>query len=312
MTEFLLPLAVVGLITTLLMGVFVLLRNVRERRHSYWKRRLALPDEPESLVGNLVKPGKPRQWNDQLDQSFEQMMQRTGLGWSAELALGWILLAGIVLGGLLLLWRWELWLAGIGLLAGMGGPLLIFLVMQSRWRLSLRNQIPDTLFLLARSLRAGLSLEQALENVAESGSKPMAGEFRRGVQQIHLGLTAPAALQNMSRRINLDDFDVFVTIVTLHRNIGGNLTMLLDRVATSTRDRNLFRGYFRTATALARATAIALAAGAPFIFLLYSFWQPDFVTRFTSSENGIRLLIAAGSLEVIGLVWISYLLRSRY
>src|SRR5437588_827127 len=106
------------------------------------------------------------------------------------------------------------------------------------------------------------------------------GEFRGGLDKINLGLAVPAALQGIARRLQMQDFDVFVTAVTLHRTVGGNLTLLLDRVATSTRDRNLFRGYFRAATALGRITGIFIAAAAPLLFLGYALWQPDFVSRF--------------------------------
>ena len=313
MSEFILPIIVAGIIAALVMSVYLLFRNMRERRLEYWKRRLSLPEEQEeSLVSTTDLPGQKTTWNKQVDENFDRMIHRTGLGVSPEQAIGWILLIGIVFGGLVLLWRSELWLGGLAMLIGMALPLSYYLILQARWRRLLRNQIPDTLYLLARSLRSGLSLEQALENVAENGNQPMADEFKRGVRQIQLGLTVPAALKGMGRRIKLEEFDIFVTIITLHRNIGGNLTLLLERVATSIRDRNLFRGYFRTATALARVTAFALAAGAPAIFIMYSFWQPDFVTRFTGSESGIRLLTAAAVLELIGITWVSFLLRSRY
>ena len=39
---------------------------------------------------------------------------------------------------------------------------------QARWRRRIQSLLPDTFFLVARSLRAGLSLEQALETVAEN------------------------------------------------------------------------------------------------------------------------------------------------
>jgi tight adherence protein B len=212
----------------------------------------------------------------------------------------------------LLLWRDEIWLVGLGLTTGMALPLFIYLALRVRRRRLMQNQLPDTFYLLARSLRAGLSLEQSLENVAENGTQPLANEFRRGIHQVKLGLTIPAAMDGMARRIRLTDFDVLVTIVTLHRHIGGNLMMLLDRVASGTRDRNLFRGQFRAATALARVTAGCLAAGAPVIFLAYALWQPDFVNRFTESASGWRILMSAATLEVIGIVWLSFLLRNRY
>jgi len=116
----------------------------------------------------------------------------------------------------------------------------------------------------------------------------------------------------MARRVRLTDFDVFVTIVTLHRTMGGNLAHLLDRVASTTRDRNLFRGYFMAATALGRTTAFVIAAAAPLIFVGYAIWQPNFINYFTESAIGLRALGSALILEVVGAVWLFLLLRIDY
>jgi tight adherence protein B len=191
-------------------------------------------------------------------------------------------------------------------------PLGVFLILQARWRRNIQNQLPDAFFLLARSLRAGLNLEQALAMAAQHGSRPLAGEFHRTVEQVELGLTAPAALQNMARRLRLPDFNVLVTAVTLHRGLGGNLTLLLERVANTTRDRNLFRGYFLAATALGRMTAMFIVAAAPLLFLGYAIWQPEFVTRFTESTSGLKALATAATLEVVGIIWMYLLLRVDY
>jgi tight adherence protein B len=311
MVEFLLLLLVMAAVTAGFMSVFMFVRAARERRRSYWERRLPQAESEEPLIGALPKRA-PRNWRERLDQAFDSLVYQTGLAWSSAQALGWVAFGGVLLAGVLFLWRDELWLVGLGLLSGMGVPLFVYLVLQVRRRRLMQNQLPDTFYLLARSLRAGLSLEQSLENVAEHGVQPLAAEFRRGIHQVKLGLTIPAALDTMARRIRLTDFNVLVTIVTLHRNIGGNLMLLLDRVATSTRDRNLFRGQFRAATALARITAFCLAAGAPFVFLGYSLWQPDFIARFTESANGWRILATAGALEIIGVIWLAVLLRDRY
>jgi tight adherence protein B len=132
------------------------------------------------------------------------------------------------------------------------------------------------------------------------------------VEKIKLGLSVPAALRGMARRVDLPDFNIFVTAVTLHRTVGGNLTHLLDRVATSTRDRNTFRGYVRAATALSRITGFAIAAAAPLLFFGYLFWQPNFIATFTQSQAGMRALWIALGLELIGAAWMYYLLRIDY
>lgn len=312
MTEFVLLLIVVVFVTVVCLSLFLIFRTLRERRLAYWRQRLPPVEQEFSLVDPRMRPNANQPWPDKLDRAFDDMIVRTGLGWTPQQALGWILFTGVSLASVLMLWQDRLWLMTAGLLAGMAVPLLIYLFLQARWRTQIQNQLPDTLYLLARSLRAGLSLEQALENVAQHGSAPLAQEFRRSVEQIKLGLTAPTALNSLARRILLPDFDVFVTVVALNRSIGGNLTLLLDRVAQGTRDRNLFRGHVRTATALSRITAFALASGAPLIFLGYAMWQPEFVTRFTESATGIRALVSAAVLEIVGIVWVSILLRHRY
>ena len=122
----------------------------------------------------------------------------------------------------------------------------------------------------------------------------------------------PLALQGVAERLNLPDFNIFVTAVNLHRTMGGNLTHLLDRVATAVRDRNLFRGYFQAATALGRLTAICIALAAPLLFVGYALWQPELVTQFAQSPSGMRALGLALGLEIVGCGWLYYVLRQDY
>jgi tight adherence protein B len=305
-------LVIVGVIIVLIQVAFLVVRGLIERRRLYWRKRLNAPAE-EADVGLIGPDSKPAaDWQGRVDQAFEQVVRQTGLGWTPGQALGVMTLAGVVLAGFLLLWRGEVWLMTLGLVVGLVAPLPVLLALRARRRRALQEQLPDVLLLLARSLRAGLSLEQALTTVAELGTRPLADEFRRGVEQIKLGLTVPAALQGMARRLRLADFNVFVTAVTLSRSLGGNLALLLDRVASSTRDRNLFRGYFRTATALGRITGIFLSAAAPVLFLGYALWQPDFVERFVRSTAGLQALGVAIGLEILGIVWMTLLLRVDY
>jgi tight adherence protein B len=309
MTQLVALLIVVGLTAALVVGAFLVIRAVVD--HQRARRRVPEDDEPLAL---LAPPPDPRTLSltRRMDIAFEELIRESGTGWNVEQALALMSLAGVVVAGFLLLWRGDLWIVALGLLVGMAVPFAGYHMLRRRWRLRLQNQLPDAFFLLARSLRAGETLEQAMETVAMHGTRPLAGEFRRAVERIKLGLNVPAALQSMARRLRLADFNVFVTAVTLHRSIGGNLMVLLDRVAASTRDRNQFRGYVRAATALGRITGLFIAAAAPVLFIGYSVWQPDFVARFTQSAAGVRALVVAAVLEAVGAVWMYLLLRFDY
>jgi tight adherence protein B len=98
-------------------------------------------------------------------------------------------------------------------------------------------------------------------------------------------------------------------VVTLHRTTGGNLAELLDRLATSARDRNQFQGFFRAATALGRLTAVCLAAIAPVLFVGYLIWQPEYITNFAATSAGMLALGVAFGLELVGIMWLWVMLR---
>ncbi len=306
--------ALAAVVAFLGLGLFLWLREVLERRRTELQRRLRGPEtgsDPSIALG-LGPGGETPGAFERIDRGFESMIHRTGIEAEPSQALAFIALVGVGLAGLLFLWRGELWLTILGLVVGGGGTLAVYFVMQNRYRRRLSEQLPDAFYLLARSLRAGLSLEQAIALTGEQGARPLAEEFRRCAAQLRLGLAIPAALQLVARRIRLLDFNVFVTTVSLHYTMGGNLAMLLDRLAASTRDRNHFRGYFRTATALGRVTAIFIGVMTPLMLLGYAIFQPDHVKAFFESPQGWTAIGVAAALQVIGVIWLYRLLRLQY
>jgi tight adherence protein B len=194
-------------------------------------------------------------------------------------------------------------------MAGVAVPAFALWLARRRVRTRLQRQLPDAYFFLARALRAGLSFEQALALAAAETPAPLAPELRRCADQLALGLAPQAALQSAAQRIQLTDFQAFVSVIGLYAAAGGNLAQLLDRLATTTRDRNQYRGYFRSATALSRITAVAIGVAPPLLFLGYVLFEPEMAHRFFASGLGLALLATAFGLELVGLIWLSYLLK---
>jgi tight adherence protein B len=302
-----------GAVAGLVFLLFWVLRDLGDQARAMWERRLKLnepKDDPSSTEPTVVKV--PRGWGAKMDYAFNRMIQRTGLQLSPEQALAIMILLGVGLAVLLVFWKGQFWLSGLGLTLGMIVPLVVFMIMQARWRRTLQDQLPDALFLLARSLRAGLSLDQAIALLGSQGLKPLADEFHRCAEHIKLGLAAPLALQFMAQRIQLSDFNVLVSLTNLHRATGGNLALLLDRAAAGARERNQFRGYFRSATALGRITAVFIGGAAPVLAIIYLIWQPEYIAKFTQSPGGWMALGLAVALEIIGVTWLYLLLRLEY
>jgi tight adherence protein B len=292
------------------MAIFVILRA------SFAARRGALDVGPEDDLGptELLLPEIPpaRSAPERIDRFFDRLILETGLGINPLQALGFIVLGGAIGAATATLFRNDPLVTAFGLIIGMLVPFSYFTIQRYRYRLKIQDQLPDAVFLIARSLRAGQNLDQALATVARYGTPPLSREFHWVVEQSSLGLHVSTALQAMARRIRISDFNIFVTAISLYRTLGGNLAELLDRVAISIRDRNQFRGYFRAATALGRITGFAIALAPLIILVAYAIWQPDFITLLTSTPAGIKALSIAALLEIIGIIWLYLILRIEY
>lgn len=259
-----------------------------------------------------TEPKLPSNWADRMDGWFSGLLENSGLIMTAQQLVLLMALAGFSLGTLLYLLVDEISGIMAGLLLGMALPMIVVQVARARLRWKMRQQLPDAFFFLARSLRAGLSFEQAIELVATESPEPLAGELRRCAQHLKLGLAIPAALQIAAKRMQLPDFYVFVSVVALHNGMGGNLALILDRLAATTRDRIQYLGYFRSATALGRSSAIAIGCAVPVLFVCYLFVEPEYAQRFFATNTGLMLLGLAFGLEIIGAVWLYFLLRVDY
>lgn len=122
------------------------------------------------------------------------------------------------------------------------------------------EQLPDTLSILASSVRGGFSLFQALQLIAKEASEPSKSEFLRVMQQISLGAPMDDALADLARRVPTEDVDILVTAIGLQHQTGGNLAHVLEIVATTVRERHRVQREIRSLTAQVRFSAMLLGA----------------------------------------------------
>jgi tight adherence protein B len=302
------------LIAVVVLLIWLVVSSILGRRREQFKRRVAKDDSDASLT--LIQL-PPTTLSGRMDSYFARMVERTGLDMDTTMALGIIIFFGVVLAAVAFVWRFETepWITIPAFFLGCAIPLVFFMWRQRVWRRMMQNQLPDALYLLARSVRAGRSIDQAIQLVGEAGVQPLAREFSRLHRQLELGLSLPQALQISANRIGLVDFNVFASVLSLHRGTGGNLPTILDRVAASTRDRNQFEGQYRAATVLGRYCSIFIVGVACFIIFYLFFFQREWAMKFFDtrySYNGIFLFCTAIALEILGGLVLVWFLRHDY
>ncbi len=122
------------------------------------------------------------------------------------------------------------------------------------------EQLPDTITLLANSLRAGSSFLQGMELVTREGRPPISEEFERVVREMQLGMALQPALQNLSRRVASEDLELMVTAINIQSQVGGNLATVLDAIAHTIRERVRLLGEINTLTAMQRYSGYVITA----------------------------------------------------
>ncbi len=117
------------------------------------------------------------------------------------------------------------------------------------------NQLVDALILISNSLKSGYSFLQGMELVGEEAPNPIAGEFRRMLRETNLGYPLEQALDGLAERVPSEDLDLVVTVIKIHRQIGGNLAEILDKIVHTIRERIRIKGEINTLTAGSRAAS---------------------------------------------------------
>lgn len=158
----------------------------------------------------------------------------------------------MVAAGLALLLTGDVIITAGACLLGFFAPRFYIGMMRGQRLKAFNDQLGDALNLLVNSLRAGYSVMQAMEAIAQEMGKPISTEFGRVVQENQLGITLEQALNHMLRRITSDDLDMMVTAINVQREVGGNLAEVLDSISHTIRERIRIKGEMSAMTSQSR------------------------------------------------------------
>ena len=198
-------------------------------------------------------------------------------------------------------------LAGVvlGAAAGMSAftvPGKIVRMMREKRRIKFNNQLVDSLGSMSNALRAGFSLNQAFESVAENGEPPISQEFKVVLQQMRIGMTFEEALANMDARIGSDDLTLVITAMDIARKTGGNLTEIFDRISETIRGRMRIERRVRTLTAQGRLQGLVVSAMPVLLGVAMTILKPEVMIPFLTSLSG--LVAVAVAIGLVSLGWV--------
>jgi tight adherence protein B len=180
---------------------------------------------------------------------------------------------------------------------------------QSRYSDALFLQIPDTLGLMVRVIRAGLPMAEALRSISREMPSPTKEEFAKVAGDIAVGRAVDIALVRLHDRTNVTEYAFLAVTLGLQSQTGGSLAETLENLSDTVRKRVAMAKRAQAMAGEAKAQA-GLLLVLPFIAAgAMSFLQPFYISTFTENPTGQRMAMIALGLMVLGVVTIRYLIR---
>lgn len=149
-------------------------------------------------------------------------------------------------------------LALLAALAGAVMPRITWAVLRRRRMDKLILQLPDGLTMMSGAMRAGAGLQAALELVVKESPAPLSQEFSILLREQRLGLPLEESLRGLSERLKQEDVDLFVSALTIAKEVGGNLSEILERLAATLRAKAVMEGKIKALTSQGKLQGIVV------------------------------------------------------
>lgn len=215
---------------------------------------------------------------------------------------------------------WSLWLAGFPVtlllgfwIAGAGcaaltagawslGPVMAPGHLRRRAATRREEAVPEVLDAIARALRSGASLLQALgEAAGEKG--PLQNELRQVVAEAERGAGTSAALDAWGERQPSGSIRLAAAALCLGAETGGANARAVDGVAATVRQRLAVAGEARALTAQPRVSAQVIGLAPVGFCALSAATDPELARVLFTTPLGWAILAVGLALDLIGMRW---------
>ncbi len=183
-------------------------------------------------------------------------------------------------------------------------PTIIYRSMRKRRLRTFEEQLPDALLMMAGSMKAGASLNIALENLVEEQPVPLSQEFELFMREQRIGTDFDVSLKHMEERLPIQDFAMLSSALRINREIGGNLATIMESLGDTLRRKHQMEGKIESLTAQGKLQGVVMT-GLPVLlaFLLYML-EPASMEKLWTTTIGWIVLSIILFMEILGYLMI--------
>jgi tight adherence protein B len=164
----------------------------------------------------------------------------------------------------------------------------------------LEGQLVEMLVMMSNALKSGFGLMQAVDQCIRQLDPPITVELAQLRRDTQIGSSIEDAVTEFGRRVGSLDLEIVCTAILVQRNVGGNLSEILDNVAHTIRERDRIKGEIQTLIAEQKMSGYVIAAVPPVIAVIFTLLNREYM-QILWTETGGQIALAIGvALEIMG------------
>lgn len=183
-------------------------------------------------------------------------------------------------------------------------PSFMYRTMRKKRLRKFEEQLPDALLMITGAMRAGASLNIALEGLVKEQPAPISQEFELLIREQRIGVEFEKSLTNMDKRLPLQDFAMLTSALRINREIGGNLAEILESLAETLRRKHMMEGKIDSLTAQGKLQGIVMTGLPILLGVLLYFLEPASMEKLWTTTIGYVVLGIIIIMEAMGYIMI--------
>lgn len=242
-----------------------------------------------------------------LHQFATRLLDEAGVSWNLPALVGWSIGAGVACGAIGMLYGPlpSMILGAVGCLL----PTLFLLSRRRAHRRTLMRQLPEAFAMVSRAVRSGQTVHSALQIIADDFDPPVSTEFALCYEQQNLGLSRESALRKLAERSGVMELQIFVVALLVQSRSGGDIVELLDNLSSMIRKRLRLRDRIRALSGEGRMQALVLTLLPIAALIAILCLAPEYANALIQRP---WLLVATGSAQLVGALWIRQIVNVEY
>lgn len=166
------------------------------------------------------------------------------------------------------------------------------------------SQLGDGITIISNALKAGHSFLHAIAIVIEETKDPFSKEFKKVLKEMSLGIPEEDAFKNLTERMESEDLKLMVNAILIQKDIGGNLSEILDNISTTIMERQSIKNELKTLTAQGKLSGVIVSLLPLFLAFFIYIMNREYILMLFNNTVGLLMISISLINQVFGILLI--------